>query len=227
MTPTRRRARVVWMRDTFQIDVSRACRLVGFSRAAWYKPRRAQDQSALRMRIRELAMARPRFGYNRIHILLRREGWHVNKKRVHRLYCLEGLQVRMRVRRRKHMALHRGPAPVPTGLHQRWSMDVVHDQLFDGRPFRVLTLVDQWSRQSPILRVRIFADGAFGRRGVGTRRARDDVTRFDHRRSRHGVYVESPRSVGVLSRRAARFHAARKAYGQLPHRIVQRPPDPE
>src|SRR5882672_5874930 len=64
-----------------------------------------------------------------------------------------GLQVRMRVRRRKHMALHRGPAPVPTGRHQRWSMDFVHDALADGRPFRVLTAVDQWSRQSPILEV--------------------------------------------------------------------------
>jgi len=141
------------MRETFQIGVTQACRLAGFSRAAWYKPSRARDQSALRLRIRELAMARPRFGYQRIHILLRREGWHVNKKRVRRLYRLEGLQVRMRVRRRKHMALHRGPVPVPTGLHERWSMDFVHDQLFDGRPFRVLTVVDQWSRQSPILEV--------------------------------------------------------------------------
>lgn len=96
-------------------------------------------------------MARPRFGYLRIHVLLRREGWLVNKKRVRRLYRLEGLQVRMRVRRRKHMALHRGPAPIPTGPAQRWSMDFVHDQLLDGRPFRVLTVVDQWSRQSPLL----------------------------------------------------------------------------
>lgn len=141
------------MREAFQISVTQACRLAGFSRAAWYKPSRAPDQSVLRLRIRELAMARPRFGYQRIHILLRREGWKVNKKRVRRLYRLEGLQVRMRVRRRKHMALHRGPAPAPTGLQQRWSMDFVHDQLFDGRPFRVLTVVDQWSRQSPILEI--------------------------------------------------------------------------
>jgi putative transposase len=139
------------MQQAFQIAVARACRLAGFSRGAWYKRSTARDQSALRMRIRELAMARPRFGYNRIHTLLRREGWRINKKRVRRLYRLEGLQVRMRVRRRKHMALHRGPAPVPTGRHQRWSMDFVHDQLFDGRPFRVLTIVDQWSRESPML----------------------------------------------------------------------------
>jgi putative transposase len=93
------------MRAAFQISVQRACRLVGFSRAAWYKPRTARDQTTLRMP----------------------------------------------VRRRKHMALHRESAPVPTGLYQRWSMDFVNDQLFDGRPFRVLTVVDQWSRQSPIL----------------------------------------------------------------------------
>jgi len=59
----------------------------------------------------------------------------------------------MRVRRRKHIALHRGPAPTPVGPAERWSMDFVHDALADGRPFRVLTVVDQWSRQSPILEV--------------------------------------------------------------------------
>ncbi len=75
----------------------------------------------------------------------------MNKKRVRRLHRLAGLQVRMRVRRRKHMALHRGAVPVPTGVQQRWSMDFVHDQLIDGRPFRVLTVVDQWSRQSLLL----------------------------------------------------------------------------
>ena len=77
----------------------------------------------------------------------------INRKRVRRLYRLEGLQVRMRVRRRKHMALHRGPAPTPAGPTERWSMDFVHDALADGRQFRVLTVVDQWSRQSPLLEV--------------------------------------------------------------------------
>lgn len=84
------------------------------------------------MRIREIALDRPRFGFQRIHIVLRREGWKVNRKRVHRLYRLEGPQVRMRVRRRKRLSLHRGPAPRPMGLGERWSMDFVHDQLADG-----------------------------------------------------------------------------------------------
>ena len=111
------------------------------------------------MRIRDLAFARPRFGANRICVLLRREGWKVNRKRVRRLYRLEGLQVRMRVRRRKHMALHRGPAPAATGQAQRWSMAFVHDALIDGRAFRVLTVVDQWSRQSPLLEVGLSLTG--------------------------------------------------------------------
>jgi len=151
--PARRRALAGWFQVTFQVSCVRACRLAQFSRAAWYRRSRARDQSALQSRIRELAHARPRFGYLRIWVLLRREGWRVNRKRVRRLYRLDGLQVRMRVRRRKHMALHRGPAPAPTGPSERWSMDFVHDALADGRPFRILTVVDQWSRSSPLLEV--------------------------------------------------------------------------
>ena len=114
----------------------------------------------MRLRIRDLAHARPRFGYQRIWVLLRREGWLVNRKRVRRLYRLEGLQLRMRVRRRKHIALHRGPAPIPAGPTERWSMDFVHDTLTDGRPFRILTVVDNWSRESPVLEAGFRMSGA-------------------------------------------------------------------
>jgi putative transposase len=126
----------------------------------WYRPSRATDQAPLHRRIREIAQVRPRFGFTRIWVLLRREGWQINKKRVRRLYRLEGLQLRMRVRRRKHIALHRGPAPVPARAAERWSMDFVHDALADGRHFRVLTVLDQWSRQSPILEVGTSLSGA-------------------------------------------------------------------
>ena len=80
-------------------------------------------------------------GYLRIWVLLRREGWLVNRKRVRRLYRLDGLQLRMRVRRRKHMALHRGPAPIPVGPAERWSMDLVHDTLADVTSPRKTTMV--------------------------------------------------------------------------------------
>jgi putative transposase len=140
-----------WIQERFQVSCVRACRLGGLSRAAWYRKSTAKDQAGLRMRIRELALSRPRFGYLRIHVLLGREGWKVNRKRVHRLYRLEGLQVRMRGRRRKRLSLHRGPAPRPSALGERWSMDFVHDQLANGRAFRVLTVVDNWSRESVAL----------------------------------------------------------------------------
>ena len=89
----------------------------------------------------------------------------MNKKRVRRLYRLEGLQLRMRIRRRKHMCLHRGVPPQAQRTHERWSMDFVHDQLFDGRPFRMLTLIDQFSRQSPLIEPRF----GFSGRDVATR----------------------------------------------------------
>lgn len=75
----------------------------------------------------------------------------INRKRVHRLYRLEGLQLRLRVRRRKRAALHRGPVPIPRARNEAWSMDFVHDQLATGRRFRVLTVIDQWSRESVLL----------------------------------------------------------------------------
>jgi putative transposase len=154
LKPAQRRELAGWFHGTFQIGVRRACGLAQLSRTAWYRrPREAPVQMVLRLRIRELAHARPRFGYLRIWVLLRREGWQVNRKRVRRLYRLEGLQLRMRVRRRKHIALHRGRAPTPQGPTERWSMDFVHDTFADGRPFRVLTVVDHWSRESPILEV--------------------------------------------------------------------------
>ena len=105
------------------------------------------------MRIREIANARPRFGHERIPVLLQREGWQINVMRIHRLYCLEGLQVRMRRRRKKHLSLHRGmPAPA-SGVNERWIMDFVHDQLASGFVFRVLTVIDNWSRESDLLEV--------------------------------------------------------------------------
>lgn len=149
----RRKEIAHWIQDRFQVSAVRSCALAKITRASWYYRSRAKDQSALTMRIREIANARPRFGYERITVMLRREGWPVGRKRVRRLYRQEGLQLRMRCRRRKKMSLHRGPTPRPTGPGQYWAMDFVHDQLVDGRKFRVLTVVDKWSRESVLLEV--------------------------------------------------------------------------
>jgi putative transposase len=139
------------------------------------------------MRIRELAYRRPRFGANRIWVLLRREGWRINRKRVRRLYCLDGLQVRMRVKRRKHLALHRGPAPVPTGRGERWSMDFVHDQLMDGRAFRVRTVVDQWSREGPLLETAFSLTGKHVVGAFEDRIGEAKAAQIPHGRSRDGI----------------------------------------
>jgi putative transposase len=151
LKPARRRTLAGWIHERFQVNVRRSCRLIGFSKSAWYQHSTARDQSALRLRIREIAYARPRFGYPRIRVMLRREGWTVNRKRVYRWYRMEGLQLRMRLRRRKHMCVHRGAVPLAMRRQERWSMDFVHDQLIDGRPIRMLTVVDQWSRESVLI----------------------------------------------------------------------------
>ena len=110
-----------------------------------YRSRR-DPQSALRMRIRELASSRVRYGYRRLAVLLRREGWVVNTKRVYRLYREEGLQVRTK-KRGKRVAHARVSLSEAARPNQRWSMDFVSDRLVDSRWFRILTVVDQYTRE--------------------------------------------------------------------------------
>jgi putative transposase len=116
-----------------------------------YQSRRA-DCSALVQRLRELAFARPRYGYERLHVLLKREGWHVNRKKVYRLYKLSGLMVRTK-RRRKHAAHMRTTPGQPARPNERWAMDFVSDSLADGRKLRVLTALDIYSRECLTLTV--------------------------------------------------------------------------
>ncbi len=101
---------------------------------------------ALRLRLRELAGSRVRYGYRRLTLLLRREGWIVNAKRVYRLYRQEGLQVRT-PKRAKRAAQVRVPLSGASRPNQRWSMDFVSDRFADGRWFRILTIVDQYTRE--------------------------------------------------------------------------------
>jgi putative transposase len=134
----------------YPIGVRRACGLLQFNRATWYYRHHGRDDTAIRMRLREIAQARPRFGYLRLHVMLRREGWMVNKKRVHRIYREEGLTVRLH-RRRKRASHLRVVPPRPSQLNEQWSMDFVADTLLDGRRFRALTVVDNYSRHSQLI----------------------------------------------------------------------------
>ena len=116
---------------TYQVSQRRAARLLPMHRGTLRYVARRDDQLALRRRLRELAAVRVRFGYRRLTVLLRREGWKVNPKRVWRLYREEGLT--MRTKRRKKLASRaRVPPPLATAPQERWSMDFVHDRLIDG-----------------------------------------------------------------------------------------------
>lgn len=107
----------------------------------------ARDDQALRSRMREIAVSRVRYGLNRIHILLRREGRKDSRNRIYRLYKLEGLNLRSKRPRRNRSGSYRLGRMEVTSIHQTRSMDFVSDQLFDGRRFRALTIVDNYSRK--------------------------------------------------------------------------------
>ena len=124
----------------------RACRVIDADRKSVRYRSTRDDDVALRERLRELANQRRRFGYRRLHILLRREGVMINRKKTQRLYQEEGLAVRRR-RSRKRAVGTRAPAPVLALPNQRWSLDFVSDMLADGRRFRVLVVVDDFTRE--------------------------------------------------------------------------------
>jgi putative transposase len=126
--------------------------VIGIRRSSYRYVSTAKDQSALKLRLRDLAAARVRYGYRRLHVLLSREGWQVNHKRVYRLYRLQGLSLRLKTRKKWISGLRVALAP-PTAPNERWSMDFMSDSLHDGRRFRVLTLVDNMTRESPAIAV--------------------------------------------------------------------------
>lgn len=124
----------------------RACALVGLHPKTYRYVSRRPDDAALRTRLRELAVVRRRFGYRRLHILLRREGMVMNHKKLYRLYREERLMVRKRGGRKRALGT-RAPMALPQGPNQRWSLDFVSDALVHGRRFRILTVVDDFTRE--------------------------------------------------------------------------------
>jgi putative transposase len=124
----------------------RACRLVGLEPKTYRYASTRPDDGALRQRLKELASERRRFGYRRLHLLLRREGVLLNWKKLYRLYREEKLTVRKRGGRKRALGT-RAPMAIPQGRNQRWSLDFVSDSLVSGRKFRMLTVVDDFSRE--------------------------------------------------------------------------------
>lgn len=147
MRPTKKRELVSYVQGEHGLAITRSCILIELQRSVFYYRSNKRDDSVLRMRIREIAESRVRYGVNRIVVLLRREGWPDNHKRIYRIYKEEGLNLRSKRPKRSRSAIHRQSSDGnSSSLHECWSMDFVADQLFNGRKFRALTVVDNYSR---------------------------------------------------------------------------------
>ena len=134
-------------REEGQLSERRACGLIGMSRGSWRYRKKERDEAVLRKRLLELAAERPRFGYRRLHRMLRREKWMVNHKRVYRIYREEGLAMRRR-KGKRFRAEARVPWVLPTRTNQMWTMDFTRDSLASGRKFRTLNLMDGYTREA-------------------------------------------------------------------------------
>jgi len=132
----------------YEVSERRACEVLGLSRASCRYRSKADEQAALRIRLRDLAYSRASYGYRRLHVLLQREGWRVNHKLVYRLYKQEGLMMRPK-RPRRHVSSRRRMERVAAiGPNEGWSMDFMSDELCNGQRIRLLTLVDNFTRES-------------------------------------------------------------------------------
>lgn len=146
VTPAAKRDAVAHLCRSWKVSERRACAVIGTDRSAVrYVSRRPSDE-LIRTRLRELAAIRGRFGYRRLHVLLDREGLRLNHKKLRRLYREERLQVRRRGGRKRALGT-RAPMVLPQGPNQRWSLDFVSDTLTDGRRFRILAIVDDFTRE--------------------------------------------------------------------------------
>lgn len=146
VAPAARREEATYVIRQYVVAERRACRLIELWRGTKrYRVKRSSD-GTLRARLEQLATEYPRYGYRRLHDKLLRSGERINRKKVYRIYRSAGLMVRKR--RRKQLARARIPAALPSRINQRWSMDFVSDALSDGRRFRILNVVDDFSREA-------------------------------------------------------------------------------
>ena len=201
------------------LGVTRACGLVAISRSLYrYRSRRRPDSTPLRVRIEEIAAVKRRYGYRRVYLRLRREGWEVNRKRVYRLYREAGLAVRRRKRKRIG-PFERKPLPKPTAANVSWSMDFVVDGLIGGRRLRCLTIVDDCTRECLAIEVDTSITGASG---AGSTGRHPWLTEIHHRRQWSGVRRPGARQMVLSDRRAPLFYPSRQAERECLHRKLQR-----
>jgi len=137
----------------YDLNVRRACRLIKQTRSVQYYRSIKDPRHDLRSRMREIAQARVRYGYRRIHVLLKRDGWQLGKNQMYRLYCEEQLQLRSKLPKRRKMVVARRERIRQKASNDVWSLDFVSDQLADGTRFRALTVVDVFSREALAIEV--------------------------------------------------------------------------
>ena len=135
------------MQARYGASERQVCFALRVSRSSFRYRSVAADDSALRLRIREITETRVHYGYRRVHVMLRREGWRDNHKRIYRLYSEQGLSLRLKRPRRNKSAQRRQPQPQGLYPNHVWGMDFVSDALFDGRRLRLLTVIDLYTRE--------------------------------------------------------------------------------
>ena len=160
MRPVRKRKLVDAVCGEWDVSIRRACRVLEVDTSTYHYKSRRPGQAGLEQRIREICQTRVRYGYRRVHVLLRREGWSINQKKTRRVYRELGLQLRNKTPKRRVKAKLREDRRNATRPHETWAMDFVHDQLATGQRLRVLTIVDTFSRFSPMLEPRFTFRGA-------------------------------------------------------------------
>lgn len=184
VTPVARRQAVAYLCSSFQVSQRRACEVIGADRSTVRYLSLRSDDTTIRVRLRDLASVRRRFGYRRLLLMLRSEGVLINHKKLRRLYAEERLQVRRRGGRKRALGT-RVPVELPQGPNQRWSLDFVSDTLTDSRRFRILAVVDDFTRECIALvadtslsgiRVGRELDAAIARRGRPTMIVSDNGT---------------------------------------------------
>ena len=153
--PARKRELVNGVRSDWGVSIRRACRVLEMDTSMYHYKSHRREQTGIEARIREILETRVRYGYRRVHVLLRREGWEINMKRTHRIYNEFGLQLRNKTPKRRVKAKLREDRCGASRVNDVWVMDFVHDQLATGRKIRVLTVVDTFSRFSPVLDPRL------------------------------------------------------------------------
>lgn len=152
VSPAARKEMASWLQGEFGVSERRACAVSGSVRSTHRYASKREDDSELRASVRKIAFERPRYGYRRVHVLAVRQGHYVGVKRVYRVYREEGLAVR-RKRPRRVRSVVRQPMVAAVAPNLRWSMDFVHDQLADGRCFRSLNIVDDFTRECAAIEV--------------------------------------------------------------------------